>query len=70
MKKDFDAIACDMETVSIAQVCYLNSTEFLTIRGISDNINNKNSQLDYEKFKEAASNKGFETIKTLIRKIK
>lgn len=70
IKKEFGAIACDMETASIAQVCYLNSTEFLAVRVISDNINNENSQLDYEKFKERAANKGFEIIKTLLSKIK
>ncbi len=70
IKENFKAIACDMETASRAQVCYLNSTEFLTVRVISDNINNENSHLDYEKFKETAANKGFEIIKDLLSKIK
>ena len=51
IRKDFDAIACDMETGSIAQVCYLNDIDFLSMRIISDNINNDNSHMDYEKFK-------------------
>ena len=70
IKKDFGAIACDMETASIAQVCFLNSIEFLGVRIISDNINNENSHLDYEKFKEVAANKGFEIIKNLLNEIK
>lgn len=70
IRENFDAIACDMETASIAQVCYLNSTKFLSIRVISDNINNENSHLDYEKFKKTAANKGFEIIKNLINEIK
>lgn len=70
IKKDFRAIACDMETGSIAQICYLNNTEFLSIRIISDNINNENSHLDYEKFKELAANKGSEIIKNLLNEIK
>lgn len=69
LRKDFRAIACDMETGSIAQVCYLNETEFLSIRIISDNINNENSHLDYEKFKEIAADKGLEMIENLLSKI-
>lgn len=70
IRENFDAIACDMETGSIAQVCYLNSTEFLAVRVISDNINNENSHLDYEKFKKIAADKGFEIIKNLFNEIK
>lgn len=70
IKENFKAIACDRETASIAQVCYLNSTKFLAVRVISDNINNENSHLDYEKFKETAANKGFEIIKALLSKVK
>lgn len=69
IKSDFNAIACDMETASIAQVCYMNSTEFLSVRVISDNINKQNSHLDYQKFKKSAAEKGFEIIKNLINKI-
>lgn len=45
----FNAIACEMEGASIAQVCYLNSIPFVVIRSISDNANN-DAHIDYEKF--------------------
>lgn len=53
IKNKFDAIACDMETASIAHVCYLNNVDFLAIRVISDNINKDHSEMDYEKFKKS-----------------
>ena len=56
IRKNFNAIACDMETGSIAQVCYLNDINFLSIRIISDNINNDNSNIDYETFKLDSAN--------------
>lgn len=49
LNEEFDAIACEMEGASIAQVCYLNSIPFVIIRSISDNANN-GAHIDYEKF--------------------
>ncbi|QGU95126.1 5'-methylthioadenosine/adenosylhomocysteine nucleosidase [Clostridium bovifaecis] len=49
LNEEFDAIACEMEGASIAQVCYLNSVPFVIIRSISDNANN-GAHIDYEKF--------------------
>ncbi len=69
IKKEFEAAACDMETGSIAQVCYINSVEFLSVRVISDNVNEKNSELDYEKFKEKSANKACMIIYNLISSI-
>ncbi|MBR1779633.1 MAG: 5'-methylthioadenosine/adenosylhomocysteine nucleosidase [Clostridia bacterium] len=66
VKADFGAIACDMETASIAQVCYMNNVEFLSIRAISDNINRENSHLDYEKFKAKSAEKVYMIIKDLF----
>ena len=66
VKADFGAIACDMETASIAHVCYMNNVEFLSIRAISDNINRENSHLDYEKFKAKSAEKVYMIIKDLF----
>ncbi|AEB75856.1 5'-methylthioadenosine/adenosylhomocysteine nucleosidase [Clostridium botulinum] len=49
LSDEFNAIACEMEGASIAQVCYLNSVPFVVIRSISDNANN-GAHIDYEKF--------------------
>ena len=66
IKNEFDAVACDMESASIAQVCYLNSVEFLSIRSISDNIYKHNSNLDYEKFKLQSANTASRIVCSLI----
>ena len=66
IKNEFDSIACDMESASIAQVCYLNSVEFLSIRSISDNIYKHNSNLDYEKFKLQSANTASRIVCSLI----
>ncbi len=34
--KKFSAMACEMEGAAIAQVCYVNKTDFIVIRSISD----------------------------------
>lgn len=69
IKKNFEAIACDMESGSIAQVCYLNKTNFCCIKVISDNVNYENSQLDYDKFKEIVAKKVCEIILEIISQI-
>jgi adenosylhomocysteine nucleosidase len=53
LNKEFNAAACEMEGVSIAQVCHLNNIPFVVIRSISDNANN-GAHMDYEKFKFVA----------------
>ncbi|ERI91300.1 MTA/SAH nucleosidase [Clostridiales bacterium oral taxon 876 str. F0540] len=53
LKDEFDALACEMEGGSIAQVCYLNNIPFVVIRSISDNANT-GAHMDYEKFKYIA----------------
>lgn len=53
LRKMFGGIACDMESGSIGQVCYLNKVKFVAIRSISDNANS-DSNVDYNKFLELA----------------
>ncbi len=45
----FDALACEMESASIAQVCYLNQIPFICIRSISDNANT-GAHMDFAEF--------------------
>lgn len=54
LKKDFNGLACDMESGSIGQTCYLNKVEFGIIRAISDNANST-APGDFENFIEKAS---------------
>ena len=45
----FNALCCEMEGASIAQVCYLSHIPFLVIRSISDSVNG-NNELTYNDF--------------------
>lgn len=49
----FNALACEMEGGSIAQVCHINEIPFIVIRSISDNANS-GAHMDFEKFKGIA----------------
>ena len=50
----FKAIACDMESGAVGQVCYLSNIDFLIIRSISDTINN-NITVEFEKYLDSSS---------------
>jgi len=67
-EKEFNAMACEMEGASIAQVCYLNSIPFVVIRSISDNANN-GAHMDYEKFIPIAVSNSTKILKNMIKKI-
>lgn len=49
LHQQFNALACDMESASIAQVCYLNAIPLICIRSISDNANT-GAHMDFEQF--------------------
>lgn len=49
LQQEFSALACEMESASIAQVCYLNQLPFVCIRSISDNANT-GANMDFEQF--------------------
>lgn len=46
--EQFDAVAVDMESAAIAQVCMLNGVPFLSVRGISD-LSDETIQFDTSK---------------------
>lgn len=50
----FKAIACDMESGAIGQVCYLSNIDFLVIRSISDTIND-NITVEFEEYLDSSS---------------
>lgn len=66
LQKEFDAVACEMEGASIAQVCFLNNIPFVVIRSISDNANN-GAHMDYEKFKYIAVENSTRIIETMLK---
>lgn len=65
LNEKFDALACEMEGGSIAQVCYLNNVPFVVIRSISDNANN-GAHMDYEKFAPIAIKNSTEILKNML----
>ena len=65
ISSEFNAMACEMEGGSIAQVCYLNDVPFVVIRSISDNAEN-NAHMDYEKFKFVAVNNSTKILKNML----
>lgn len=66
LEQEFDAMACEMEGASIAQVCYLNNVPFIVIRSISDNANN-GAHADFEKFKQVAVNNSLDIIRNMLQ---
>lgn len=48
-------IGIDMEGASVAQICYLYKTAFISLRFISDSIDSKNQEIEYQKFEEEAA---------------
>lgn len=65
LNKKFNALACEMEGGSIAQVCYLNNVPFVVIRSISDNANN-GAHMEYEKFGPIAIKNSTEILKNML----
>lgn len=63
--EEFDALACEMEGGSIAQVCYLNNTPFVVIRSASDNANN-GAHIEYEEFKPIAVKNSVGILKNML----
>lgn len=61
-----DAIAIDMESGAIAQVCALKGIPFLTIRVVSDTPGVDNHLEQYCDFWEVAPERTFSTIKRLL----
>ncbi|MCT8976063.1 5'-methylthioadenosine/adenosylhomocysteine nucleosidase [Clostridium sp. CX1] len=68
LSEEFEALACEMEGGSIAQVCYLNKIPFVVIRSISDNANN-GAHMDYEKFAPIAIKNSTEILKNMLMSI-
>lgn len=68
LKNNFNALACEMESGSIAQTCYLNSIPFLIIRSISDNGGDI-AQDEFQKFLKDASKNSYLILKELIKNI-
>lgn len=61
----FHALACEMEGAAIAQVCLLNNIDFVAIRAISDNADEK-ADVSFEQFAPVAAQKSIDLMLQLI----
>jgi len=62
----FQALACEMESASIAQVCALNERPFICIRSLSDNANS-GAHMDFEQFLPIAVKNASILLETMFR---
>ena len=62
-----EVLAIDMESASVAQVCYMNNTPFVNFRVISDVIGEESQISMYYNFAEAAANKSIDAILSIIK---
>lgn len=56
LKRDFEAMACEMEGGSIAQACFLADIPFVALRSISDNANME-GKVDFMSFARQSAKK-------------
>lgn len=68
IKDNFDAMCTDMESASIAHVCYLNKIPFLAVRCISDTSDDRASMV-YTEFEKIALDKCFRISNALIEEL-
>lgn len=64
-----DAIAVDMESAALAQICYLYQMPFLSFRVISDIPLKPNNEIDYNNFWNEVADQSFNVTKELILSI-
>ena len=64
----YDASACEMESGSIAHVCYVNKVPCAIIRSISDNANDEGS-VDYLTFVDYSAKKASTLLINVINKL-
>ncbi len=68
IKDTFDALCTDMESASIAHVCFLNKVPFVAVRCISDTADDR-AQMVYEEFEKIALEKCFMISSRLIEEL-
>ena len=64
----FGAIAFDMESAAVGQVCYVNGIEYGIIRSISDN-GNEDAGMDFMQFAKKAAKTSAEAVKKFVEGI-
>ena len=62
-----DAIAVDMESGAVAQVCHLKEVPFVAIRIISDVAEDEDQLVDYAKFFSDAAKESFSILERILK---
>lgn len=65
-----EALAVDMESAAIAQVCLLDNIPFMAMRVISDAPESGTNASQYKNFWKTVSDSSFEAVRGLIEKIR
>lgn len=63
--KMFNAVAFEMESGSIGQVCYINGVDFGIVRAVSDS-GDENSHIDYVHFVESAADNAVQLVRNFL----
>lgn len=66
LNRYFKAIACDMESGAVGQVCYVNGVPFCIIRSISDEADGR-SHMDYNEFAKKAADNASKLLKLYLK---
>ena len=66
--KEFKALCVDMESASVAQVCYQLGKEFLIVRSISDSVTDE-TIMEYSEFVHLGAENSKKIIESLLKKI-
>ena len=61
-----DALACDMESGSISQVCHMYNVPFMSMRVISDTAEEENRLGQFENFWETVGSESFEILQAFV----
>lgn len=70
IKEQFvDGLAVDMESAAIAQTCYINQKQFLSLRIISDVVGKNGQEEDYNNFWKNMPKKASEMVDIVIKAI-
>lgn len=62
-----EALGCDMESASIAQVCYKAGVPFMVVRVLSDRPGSGENVSEYKEFWEKAPGRTFEAVSSMIK---
>ena len=62
-----DALACDMESGSISQVCHMYGVPFMSMRVISDTADEADRLGQFENFWETVGTESFEILRSFIQ---